>query len=380
MNYYIRLICMIISGAFMLYGLSRVGTDAQVMQRNHDMLTSTAGRDCLQRIALLRKKKLYDTIEERVSFTARIGEDSTERIERKGILVRRAGARAVVLICHGFMCNKDDARFLRWLLFGKYTTLSFDFRAHGESRTEQICTLGSAEKEDVIGAVEFIKAQKDLRNKPLIVYGFSMGAVASLLAQAERGNLFDAAIWDCPFDSTDNIIQRMLDQLKISVGGYSFDMPGRSLLQRYAYNPYVQDMIKNALKTIKSVDTFEINTVMKPVDTVRAAKQITIPALFVVCKRDDKAPFKAVESVYKQVRGYKRLWVTNGRCHFDSFFYNPEKYAYEIMHFIENFLAGGTRYGIREQMSIDDPVTPDGVFLPDVSHAYQVSCDTCSMP
>ncbi len=343
-------------GALLLYGMYRVGYDAQIVQRNTDMVTATAGRDCLQKLALLRKKRLYDTIEERVSFTARISGDSTERIERKGILVRRPGARAVVLICHGFMCNKDDARFLRRMLFGRYTTLSFDFRAHGESRTEQICTLGSAEKEDVIGAVEFIKAQPDLRNKPLIVYGFSMGAVASLLAQAERGTLFDAAIWDCPFDSTDNIIQRMLDQLKISIGSYSFDMPGKSLLQRYAYHPYVQEMIKNALKAIKNVNTFEITTVMKPVDTVRAAKKITIPSFFIVCKRDEKAPCKAVEAVYNQVRGYKRLWVTNGRCHFDSFFYNPEKYAYEIMHFIEHFLSGGTRFGPREQMSVDDPV------------------------
>jgi len=276
--------------------------------------------------------------EDHVTFTVQCSKDSTSRMSRHGILVKRPEARAVILICHGFMCNKDDVRFLR-TLFQDYTTLTFDFRAHGDCIHEQVCTLGAREMYDVMGAVDFIKSQPDLKDKPLIVYGFSMGAVASILAQAETGDLFDAAIWDCPFDSTDNVIARSIDRLKITIGGYEFKLPGRELLKKYCYNSYVQDVLKATLKTIAKMDASSVNTAIEPVDTVAAAKKIKIPALFITCKNDAKAPIEAVTAVYKEVQSpYKRLWLTNGRFHYDSLFYSPEKYAHRVKKFIERFL------------------------------------------
>ncbi len=37
---------------------------------------------------------------------------------------------------------------------------------------------------------------------------------------------------------------------------------------------------------------------------------------------------------------YKVLWLTNGRRHFDSYFYNPEKYVKEIRTFIDKAVNG----------------------------------------
>jgi hypothetical protein len=34
------------------------------------------------------------------------------------------------------------------------------------------------------------------------------------------------------------------------------------------------------------------------------------------------------------------LWLTNGRRHFDSYFYNPEKYIKEIRAFIDEVVNG----------------------------------------
>ena len=280
-----------------------------------------------------------NTTEERVEFAVQHSKNSKQRIIRKGILIKKPDARAIVLICHGFMCDKDDVRFLR-TMFKDYTTLSFDFRAHGECTHGQYCTLGSREIYDVIGAVEYIKSQPDLQKLPIIAYGFSMGAVASIRAQAEAGNLFDAAIWDCPFDSTDKIIERSIERLKINIGGYEFNLPGRSLLKKYAYNSYVQELLKAALKTVAKMDSSAINTNIEPVDTIEAAKNIKIPALFISCKNDTKAPVEAVVGVYGSATGYKRLWLTCGRHHFDSYFYNPEKYTYRVKLFIERFLDG----------------------------------------
>ncbi len=275
--------------------------------------------------------------EEIVHFTSQYGKNSNERLVRTGILVRKPESRATILICHGFMCDKDDVRFLR-SIFDNYTTMTFDFRAHGEKVNDQICTLGSREMYDVIGAVDFIKNDPQLKDTPLIVYGFSMGAVASILAQAQEPSLFDAAIWDCPFDSTDNVLGRMIDRIKISIGSYEFGLPGKTYLKKYVYNSYIQEFLKSALKTITKMDTSAVKTCIEPVNTVGAAQKISIPALVITCHNDRKAPPAAVTSVYENLQGYKRLWLTKGRTHFDSFFYSPERYAHRIRWFIEKFL------------------------------------------
>lgn len=314
-------------GIILIMGISLLMQQPRQQQRHKERFQARA------------KTHWKHLVEERVNFTVQCGAQSNERMTRKGIMVRRPDAQAVVLICHGFMCNKDDVRFLR-TLFQDYTTLTFDFRAHGECIQGQQCTLGAREMLDVIGAVDFIRSQPDLKDKPLIVYGFSMGAVASILAQAQEGNLFDAAIWDCPFDSTDNVIGRLTDRLKLNIAGYEFSLPGKSLLKKYAYNSYVQDILKAALKTIAKMDSSAVNICIEPVDTVAAASKITIPALFITCRNDAKAPIEAVTAVYDQVKSpYKRLWITDGRFHYDSYFYNPEKYAHRVKFFIEHFLT-----------------------------------------
>lgn len=341
-----------------LYGLAyKVGKDARCVQKKQELIRSSAGPRPMQKLRQLRHAIIEDTIEENVRFSVRLSGDNRDRIERRGLLVRRPHARAVILMCHGFTCGKDDVRFLRGSLFSQYTTLSFDFRAHGECCTsEHICTFGSLEKYDVMGAVEFIRSQPDLEDKPIIVYGFSMGAVAALLAQAERKDLFHAAILDCPFESSDKLIARLLDKVNFSIAGYEFGLPGKGLFQRYAYNPYVQEIIKKALKikTSSTDNSASISVSMVPIDTVQAARACNIPSFVMVCKKDNKAPVSAAYEIYRALPNVKRLWITNGREHFDSFFFNPEKYGYKVVHFIEEVLDGTIKKN-PEAIDIDGP-------------------------
>ena len=143
-------------------------------------------------------KYLPGTIEEKVIFYSRENVTSDKKIARKGILFKRPNAKATVLICHGFMCDKFDISFLH-LMFQDYNSMTFDFRAHGEDIENQACTFGRDEAYDVIAAANFIKNHQELKNKPLYVYAFSMGAAASIIAQAQDKKLFNAMILDCPF-------------------------------------------------------------------------------------------------------------------------------------------------------------------------------------
>jgi uncharacterized protein len=264
---------------------------------------------------------------------------SNQFFARKGFLSRKPKAKANVLIMHGYMCNSKDIGFLR-TLFKDYNTATFDFRAHGEATPEQCCTFGKDEALDVMAAVNYIQSQPDLRKLPIIGYGFSMGAVSAIQAESQKP-LFDALILDCPFDSSHDILKRAIDTMKLKIFGYEFPLPGRKWLRKNAFNPYVQNVVKVVLKTIAQLDATPINTNIKPVRPVDSIKKVEIPTYFIHCINDEKVPVEAVKKIYENKNGYKRLWITDGRRHFDSFFDDPEGYAFRVNKFIDNVVSRG---------------------------------------
>ncbi|MBN1549566.1 hypothetical protein JW872_02795 [Candidatus Babeliales bacterium] len=283
-----------------------------------------------------------DAAIERITFQAKAHEASDEMITRNGYFVKRKNAPATILVCHGYMCDKFDIAFIR-TIFSKYNCMTFDFRAHGEGIENQQCTFGKEEAFDVIGAVEYLKTRPEVAGKPIISYAFSMGSVSSIEAQA-REPMFDAMILDCPFDSSDNLIKKGLSNLKLNILGYEFKLPGQRMLQKYAYSPYVQSLLKAMLKAVAKFDARDINTNIMPVTPVTSASKISVPCYFITCKNDEKVSVEAVTSVFSKTTGYKRLWITNGRRHFDSFFYNPEKYMYEVNTFVQKAIKGSLKH------------------------------------
>ena len=165
-----------------------------------------------------------------------------------------------------------------------------------------------------------------------------MGAVAAIQAQSVDASLFDALILDCPYDKSENVIKRSLDNLKFSMFGYTFEIPGRKLLEKFAFNYYVQSFLKALLKTVSSLDATATRTQIYPLSPVDSIKKISVPCLFIHCKNDEKVPLQAAKDLYKNAQGFKRLWETDGRRHFDSFFYNPEKYIHKVNTFIGQVL------------------------------------------
>ena len=281
---------------------------------------------------------------------------SDKKIIRLGRLVRYPGAQATILICHGFMCDKFDVGFLRHMFpAGKFNFMTFDFRAHGEHCEGQRCTLGRDEALDVITAAHFLKQHPQLGQKPIIAYGFSMGAVASIEAQAQDSSLFKAMILDCPFDSSENMIKRSLEQLQFTLLGYDFTIPVCNLLQKYAFHPYVQALIRGILKTVSNFDTKNIDVRVYPIFPAQSMQKITIPCFFIHCKNDEKISITAVKLLYESAgTAHKQLWLTNGRRHFDSYFYNPEKYIKEIRNFMERVVSN-TYDTFQWQQIIEDP-------------------------
>jgi len=274
---------------------------------------------------------------ERVTLRARASDTSSTYITRIAEVERKQHARATVILCHGFMCSRDDMKFLRWL-FSRENTIVFDFRGHGEYASHQSCTFGYDEAHDVIAAADFARSDEQLSKVPLLVYGFSMGAAASIRAQAMRPDAFDGAMWDAPFDSTDATLRRCIEKLHFTVWGYKVPVLGRNIMQRYVHRPWVQGILKMLLKNIAHIDTSPVNTCIIRMAPYELIRNVTIPTLIIGCWNDERTPYDAVKHVYENAAGRKELWMTPGRKHFDSFFHNPEGYYQRIQQFIDTYV------------------------------------------
>ncbi|MFZ5954544.1 MAG: alpha/beta hydrolase [Candidatus Dependentiae bacterium] len=268
-------------------------------------------------------------------------EETTEKIVRHGVIMHHKDAVATVVFCHGFMCDKFDIAFLCSLFpKKKFNYVLFDFRGHGENAEGQQCTLGKNEALDVISTVKFAKSHPQLINKPMIAYAFSMGAVSAIEAQAKDGSLFTGMILDCPFDSTENVLRQCLEGLRFSFMGYQFGLPGKDLLAKYVFHPYMQSLLKLALRTVAHVDFKNIDLDVQPVRPAESAAKIKVPCFFIHCKNDEKISVDAVKTVYNAVGGYKTLWLTEGRKHYDSVFYNHGAYKKNVREFAYNLVFG----------------------------------------
>jgi len=279
------------------------------------------------------------SITEHVVFAVQKNDVSPEQLRRPGILILRPKARATILMCHGFGCDKRDIAFLR-IMFPEYNIMTFDFRAHGAYCEGQYCTLGKEEAFDVVGAAQFLKQYDKTKNQPVMLYGFSMGAVAAIEAQAKNPSLFKGMVLDCPFDSVQSLIRRGLDQLKITVFGYEIPIPGKSLLEKGAFNQYTQPLVQALLKIFAGFDAKRTSVAAHHVHPEESIKKITVPCFFIHCKNDEKVPVAAIKTVFNNAgTDHKQLWITGGRRHFDSFFHEPDRYIRKVQKFFKRVLA-----------------------------------------
>jgi pimeloyl-ACP methyl ester carboxylesterase len=279
---------------------------------------------------------------QQVTFYARKEESSKEFNARRGILSIRPGAKSIVLVMHGYTSSKVDANVLL-LLFPESHVFVFDFRAHGEDTEGQCSTLGYDEVNDVFAAVDYLRNREEFKGLPIIGYGFSMGGATGIESWAKEPSLFVAGIFDCPFDRSENIVCRGLDRLKFKFLGYEFDLPGRSFLEKYAFSPYVQPILQFLFRKFARMDATLINTMIKPISPSESIKGINGPVMLIGCVADTTVPVEAVEAIYNNAPGIKRLWITDGVRHYGSIFYNPEKYKEVVNGFVKRVLSGSIK-------------------------------------
>ena len=281
------------------------------------------------------KEQIKNIEPEEITINSFVDAQKKETLQRRGLLVRKPDALGTVVICHGYLGCKRHAIFFKHL-FPHYNVLSFDFRAHGDDKDGQYSTIGRDEALDVMAAVQFVKSDPAMKDKPVIAFGYSMGAVSAIQAQSQDETLFDAMILDCPFASTDEAMRRGLEEkMKFSLFGKQFTIPGIQFIVDHMYDDAAQALTNFLFKVITQLDSKKVATKFVRVTPVESVKKITVPCFFIHCENDKKVTVADVESLYNNKPGFKRLWITQGQTHFGSYPHNPELYWYKVNKFLK---------------------------------------------
>ncbi len=281
------------------------------------------------------KEQIKHIEPEEIMINSFVDHQKNQTLQRRGLLVRKPDALGTVVICHGYLGCKRHAIFFKHL-FPHYNVLSFDFRAHGDDKEGQYSTIGRDEALDVMAAVKFVKDDPEMQGKPVIAFGYSMGAVSAIQAQSHDKTLFDAMILDCPFASTDKAMRRGLEEkMKISLFGKEFVIPGQKFIVDHMYDDAAQALTNFLFKVITQLDSKKVATKFVRVTPVESVKKITVPCFFIHCENDKKVTVDDVQSLYNNKPGFKRLWITQGQAHFGSYPHNPELYWYKVNKFLK---------------------------------------------
>jgi len=226
---------------------------------------------------------------------------------------RQEPPRATAVLVHGlFRCALEvepAAEMLRsmgcecWLL---------DLRNHGGSSRVPF-TGGLRESDDVVAAVEYVRSQPGRRESPILLYGVSLGSIATALALPRIDGVAGVAL-DSPIEDLHAAAHRML----------TFQRPGDGRSWFYLYEPW-RSLVIAALGTWSG---FRLENVAA--GEVLATLPHDLPMLLIGGGADDRAPPESVRRIFDRLpmpQSLTELWIDPEGGHGNLVQLEPAKYA-----------------------------------------------------
>ena len=263
----------------------------------------------LKRVPVERRPDILGLAYEDVSF-----QSIDDGLTLSGWFLPSPDSERVIVMVHGNESNRDDPTIGTLEIASKlvkhgYNVLMFDLRGCGESDGDMV-SAGYHEKRDLTGAVEYVKERGYGR---IGVLGFSLGAVTSLLAAAENGDI-NAVVSDSSFADLTDIM------------GPEFSKRTRA--------PAV--FLRPMLFVIKIMYGVDFNTI-KPVESVAGME--STPVFFIHGDEDDTIP---VDHAYRLKQASQnpqnRLWIVPETFHTRSYITHPEEYISRVTAFFDETL------------------------------------------
>jgi alpha-beta hydrolase superfamily lysophospholipase len=248
---------------------------------------------------------------EEIDFTS-----AEDNVRIRGWFFGNAGSSTpgpAVVLCHGIRTGRREClpMALRFRALG-YNVLCFDFRAHGAS-DGQFISVGLHETNDVLGAVQYLKQRPEVDARRIGVVGFSMGAVASIRAAAQCGDIA-VLVADSAYASF------------IDAARYSFHLVAG--LPHFPIAPVAMHWAK----MIVHVDASQL----RPVDVIgRIAPR---PVLITHGTFDEIVPVRHARFLFAAADEPKELWLIPGAQHVGARDADPDAYFTRVERFLSQTL------------------------------------------
>jgi dipeptidyl aminopeptidase/acylaminoacyl peptidase len=170
-----------------------------------------------------------------------------------------------------------------------FNILAFDFRAHGDS-DGQLCSFGDRERNDVLGAVRWLRRHRSAESQKIFGLGVSTGGAALLAAAAE------------PTDEG-----RAIDAVAV-ISTYDSFAKETNDLSRYFLVPPIGWLARSVGIPLAS---FHVGTDLQAFSPAEATEHLAPRPLMVVHGRSDSIiPFQRGLKLYEKAQVPKiRLWV-----------------------------------------------------------------------
>jgi dipeptidyl aminopeptidase/acylaminoacyl peptidase len=227
-------------------------------------------------------------------------------ITLSGWWIEVPGSDRAFILVHGRGTSKKAAVSYAPLFIDRgISVLMLDLRGHGES-TPAFVTFGDKERNDVLGALDFL-AQRGIGPENKVgCFALSMGATAAYLAAMEANNtnpssldllVFDSGIADVP-----NSIR--VNSEKVVGTATPFLLPGALVAARLR----------------SGADFDEGNPIAHTGD-------LSIPVLFIMCTEDEVVPFDDQKRLEEAYAGPKDSLIFEGLGHHRGF--REKRFEYE---------------------------------------------------
>lgn len=262
-----------------------------------------------ERVPLEGNPGLLGLAYEDVSFPS-----MNEKFTLRGWFLPAQDNHSVIILMHGEGSHRADPSvgildIASQLVKNGYNVLMFDLRGHGES-DGNMKSAGYYEKEDLTGAVEYVKGHGF---DSIGVIGFSMGASTALITAAENKDI-DAIVADSSFADLQDIMEPEFSKR----------------------SPFPTFFLQPLLFMVKIMYGVDFNAI-RPIECV--PEIAPRPIFFIHGELDETIPVEHARRLYQaSLNTDDQLWIAPEVDHVRAYITYPEEYISKITTFFDNAL------------------------------------------